>query len=92
VVARVDTDTGGLGQRMQPCRTEDLRRWGVRMRVGGAWTTHVLAGWQRAHALTFDARAPQPDAVLVSGVDRLGNESRVARVKIPMRGASSSAP
>jgi hypothetical protein len=77
---------------MLPGGKEEVWRWVVRARVDGLWITHVLPGWQRSHALTFDAVAPQPDAVLVSGVDRLGNESRVARVKIPTRSASTSAP
>ena len=90
--ARVDSATGGLEVRMLPGGKEDVWRWVVRSRANGTWRTHVLPGWQRSHALTFDSLAPRPDEVLVSGVDRLGNESRVARVKLPMSGASPSAP
>jgi uncharacterized lipoprotein YddW (UPF0748 family) len=92
VAAHIDSVTGGLGLRMLPGGKEEIWRWVVRARIKGGWTTRILPGWQRAHALTFDAHAPQPDDVLVSGVDRLGNESRTARVKIPMRSTSSSAP
>ena len=92
IAARVDSATGGLAIRMLPAGKEDIWRWIVRSRTNGAWTTRVLPGWQRSHALTFDSLAPRPDDVVVSGVDRLGNESRTARVKIPMSGTSPSAP
>lgn len=92
IAARVDSATGGLEVRMLPAGREEIWRWIVRSRTNGTWAIHVLPGWQRSHAVTFDSLAPRPDAVLVSGVDRLGNESRTARVKIPVRGASPSAP
>jgi uncharacterized lipoprotein YddW (UPF0748 family) len=92
VAARIDTVTGGLGVRMLPGGKEAIWRWIVRTRTGGAWATHVLPGWQRAHALTLDGVAPRPEAVLVSGVDRLGNESRVVRVRLPSRAPVSTAP
>ena len=87
VAARVDTTTGGMGLRMLPAGKEPIWRWIVRARVSGAWTTHVLPGWQRSHAVTLDAVTPWPDELLVSGVDRLGNESRVVRVRLPARSA-----
>jgi uncharacterized lipoprotein YddW (UPF0748 family) len=91
VAARVDTATGGMGLRMAPAGKEPIWRWIVRARVSGAWTTHVLPGWQRSHALTFDAVTPWPEELLVSGVDRLGNESRVVRVRLPTRGGPTPA-
>jgi uncharacterized lipoprotein YddW (UPF0748 family) len=91
VAARVDTVTGGMGLRIRPGSKEAIWRWIVRVRVSGAWTSRVLPGWQRSHALTLDAVTPWPDEVLVSGVDRLGNESRVVRVRLPARGASTPA-
>ncbi len=91
--ARMDTVTGGLTVRMLPSGKERIWRWIVRTRTNGTWATHVLPGWQRSHAVTFDDVAPQPDEILVTAVDRLGNESRVVRVRVPSRGgATPSAP
>ena len=92
IAAHVDTVTGGLSLRMLPRGKETIWRWIVRARVSGSWTTRVLPGWQRSHALTFDPVTPCPDDVLVSGVDRLGNESRVVRVRLPARSTTSAAP
>ena len=93
VAARIDTVTGGLEVRMLPAGKEAIWRWIVRVRASDAWTVRVLPGWQRAHALTFDAVTPYPDEIVVSAVDRLGNESRIARVKIPSRsGPTPAAP
>lgn len=92
-VARTDTATGGLSLRMLPAGKEAIWRWIVRMRTNGSWATHVLPGWQRSHAVTFDGASPRPDEILVSAVDRLGNESRVVRVRLPSRGMTTrSAP
>ena len=85
IAAHVDTATGGMGLRMRPGGKEAIWRWVVHVRVSDTWTSHVLPGWQRAHALTVDGGAPWPDEVLVSAVDRLGNESRVVRVRLPAR-------
>ena len=93
VAARTDTVTGGLEVRMLPAGKEPIWRWIVRMRASDAWTVRVLPGWQRAHALTFDAVTPYPDEIVVSAVDRLGNESRGAHVRIPLRsGPTPAAP
>jgi uncharacterized lipoprotein YddW (UPF0748 family) len=91
VATRVDTATGGMGLRMLPGGKEAIWRWVVRARVSGTWISHVLPGWQRAHTLTFDAVTPWPDEVLVSAVDRLGNESRVVRVRLPARSTPTPA-
>jgi hypothetical protein len=91
VAASVDSATGGLTLRLLPSGKEEIWRWIVRSRVAGAWTTRLLPGWQRLHALTFDGSTPVPDAVLVSAVDRSGNETRVVRPRLPGR-ASTTAP
>jgi uncharacterized lipoprotein YddW (UPF0748 family) len=93
VAVRTDTVTGGLSLRMLPGGKEEIWRWIVRTRTGETWATRLLPGWQRSHAVTFDTAASRPDEILVSGVDRLGNESRVMRVRVPARGATTaSAP
>jgi uncharacterized lipoprotein YddW (UPF0748 family) len=89
VAAHVDSATGGLGLRLLPGGKESVWRWIVRARYSDAWTTRVLPGWQRSHTLTFGVSAPWPDEVLVSGVDRMGNESRVARARLPARDLST---
>jgi hypothetical protein len=93
VAARTDSVTGGLTLRMLPGGKEEIWRWIVRTRTGGTWATRLLPGWQRSHAVTFDVADSRPDEVLVSGVDRLGNESRVIRVRVPSRaGTTASTP
>jgi uncharacterized lipoprotein YddW (UPF0748 family) len=93
VAARVDSATGGVTLRFLPSGKEEIWRWIVRARVGGAWTTRLLPGWQRSHSLTFDGSTPVPEVVLVSAVDRTGNETRVVRPRLPRRtGASTTAP
>jgi uncharacterized lipoprotein YddW (UPF0748 family) len=92
IAARVDSATGGVSLRLLPSGKEEIWRWIVRARAGGLWTTRLLPGWQRSHALTFDAGTPVPDEVLVSAVDRMGNETRVVRPRLPTRAASRTAP
>ncbi|MGQ0712118.1 MAG: glycoside hydrolase family 10 protein [Gemmatimonadaceae bacterium] len=92
IAARIDSTTGGVTLRMRPGGKEAIWRWVVRARTNGAWTTRILPGWQRSHALTLDAGTPVPDAVLVSAVDRLGNETRAVRPRLPARGTTATAP
>jgi hypothetical protein len=93
VAARVDSATGGVTLRLLPSGKEAIWRWIVRSRVAGAWTTRLLPGWQRAHALSFNGSSPVPDLVLVSAVDRSGNETRVVRPRLPSRtGTATTAP
>lgn len=55
--------------------------WVVRTRRGEAWSTEILPGWQREHTL---AGGPErPTHVVVSGVDRVGNEGRAAMWRRP---------
>jgi hypothetical protein len=93
VAARIDSATGGVSLRLVPSGKEEIWRWIVRSRVGGVWTTRLLPGWQRSHSLTFDGSSSVPEVVLVSAVDRSGNETRVVRPRLPRRaGASTTAP
>jgi hypothetical protein len=93
VAAHIDSATGGVTLRLLPSGKEEIWRWIVRSRVAGAWTMRLLPGWQRSHALTFNASTPVPEVVLVSAVDRSGNETRVVRPRLPHRvRASTTAP
>jgi len=51
--------------------------WAVRIRRGGAWTREVLPGWMREAPLGSGA----VEEVVVSAVDRVGNEGPVATVR-----------
>nr|MCU0635775.1 family 10 glycosylhydrolase [Gemmatimonadaceae bacterium] len=54
-----------------------VRWWGVRVKRDGAWSHQVLPGAQ--HRLVLAARGASPPArVLVTAVDRYGQESRAA--------------
>jgi uncharacterized lipoprotein YddW (UPF0748 family) len=72
-----DTVAGGWRVSLRGGGTSGLApwRWVVRARFGDAWRTTVLPGAERTHALTWDEATP-PDAVVVTAVDRVGNESR----------------
>jgi hypothetical protein len=49
--------------------------WLVRTRVGTDWSTDVLPGLQRFFTIPRIAGAVSADEVVVSAVDRSGNES-----------------
>ena len=58
---------------------EPIRRWIVHERRRGAWTTTLLPAWRLTHGLRPAADGSLPDLVVVSALDRAGNESpRVA--------------
>ena len=63
----------GNAVQITPASGEPARWWAVRQRAGGAWTTRVLFGDQRAVAI--DASV---DRVLVQAVDQAGNLSAAA--------------
>jgi uncharacterized lipoprotein YddW (UPF0748 family) len=76
VVAR-DSATGGLVLRIEPGDERVVRRWTVRARSDGGWTAAVLPAEQRSRALTSSAVEAGPEEVVVTAVDRYGNESGV---------------
>ena len=53
--------------------------WLVRLRTGDAWTYDILPGETKTYALTA---VPEPDLIAVSAIDRSGNESFRAILKI----------
>jgi uncharacterized lipoprotein YddW (UPF0748 family) len=74
---QVQTTPGAGGMRVAwtPGQGKPAWRWVVQYRVGTAWTTQVLPRDQREVVLPAGA---QVNAVAVSAVDRLGNQSEPA--------------
>jgi len=86
-VATVERDpvTGGLVLRLRPGSARVVRFWVVRTRAGGEWSTAVVPESARSRALAKGAEAA-PDAVVVTAVDRYGNESDATAVRyVPER-------
>jgi hypothetical protein len=53
----------------------------VRERRGAHWSVELVPAWRMSHHLAkIDGRLP--DEVVISAVDRLGNEGRAARLPI----------
>lgn len=78
-----DSATGGAVVDFAPTGREKVWLWVVRSRTDGAWTTVILPGTERRHRFTADATAAGPDLVVVSAVDRVGNESTPATLRAP---------
>jgi hypothetical protein len=57
----------------------------VQSRANGAWRTTILPGADRTHILND----PESDVVSVAAVDRTGNVSAAAVVRVP-RGAEAA--
>ncbi|HEX5727421.1 MAG TPA: family 10 glycosylhydrolase [Longimicrobiaceae bacterium] len=70
-------DTAGLTVTMEPTRGVSPTWWVIRARRGAAWSTEIVPGWRRSHPL----RAGEVEEVVVSGVDRNGNEGGAQRIE-----------
>ncbi len=68
-----------------PGSQEKVWRWVVRSRYGPDWTTVLLPGIQETYMFAPSTAAAPPDEVVVSAVDRLGNESRPTIAKVGPR-------
>jgi uncharacterized lipoprotein YddW (UPF0748 family) len=71
-----------LAVTMTPGDSEPVWVWSVRMRRGATWSTEVVPGWRQAHVLASEGVDAPPAEVAVTAVDRLGNESPVARLAL----------
>jgi uncharacterized lipoprotein YddW (UPF0748 family) len=71
---------GGFSVRMVPAG-EAPRWWIVRTRRGGTWSVNVIPGITDVHAENAIAGDPPVDLVVVTPVDRLGNEGQHAYVR-----------
>ena len=79
---RPDSSTGGLLLTITPSGRQPVRRWVVRARYDDRWTLTLLPQSQRQLLLaggTPGERSANPDAILVTAVDRFGNESEVVQ-------------
>lgn len=80
----VQADSAGsraMRLRVTPAAGERPWLWTVRIRSAGKWEVAVVPGWERA-IVVGGAASAAPDRVLVSAVDRAGNEGPAASVAI----------
>ncbi len=85
---RRDSATRAMVVNLTPRGQEKVWRWVVRHRIGPDWTTVLLPGAQRTHMFRGGPGVPDPDEVVVSAVDRVGNESRLITATLaPSRAA-----
>ena len=83
---RVHADSlGGTVAELRPGGSARPWLWVVRSRTADAWTTTILPGEQLRHLLADAGAAAQPDVVVVSAIDRVGNESAPATYRLPER-------
>ena len=72
---------------MTPGDEEPVWLWNVRTRHGAEWTVEVVPGWHQTIPLTGRV----PDEIVVSALDRVGNEGPSASLR-PRLPVSSSSP
>jgi uncharacterized lipoprotein YddW (UPF0748 family) len=85
-----DTATGGVRLVLTPGDQQAVRYWTVQVLGADAWATRILPGSLRSHALTRNRKEPLPDAVWVTAVDRVGNQSRPVPVRLDALGLPPS--
>jgi hypothetical protein len=90
VRATRDTSTGGVRLVLTPGDQQTVRHWTVQLLGTDAWTTRILPGSLRSHALTRNRKEALPETVWVTAVDRAGNQSRPVRVRLDALGAPPS--
>jgi uncharacterized lipoprotein YddW (UPF0748 family) len=61
-----------------PSGTEKVWLWVLRYRNGPDWTTKILPGAQTTHMFEGGSKIAPPDEVVVTAIDRTGNESAMA--------------
>jgi hypothetical protein len=86
VRAARDTATGGVRIILTPGDQEAVRYWTVQSLGTDAWSTQILPGSLRSHTLTRNRKEPLPEAVWVTAVDRVGNQSRPVSVRLDVLG------
>lgn len=75
VALRRDSATRAVSLHFVPGGRENVWRWVVRYRIGPEWTTRIFPGIQSSHMFQPSSSVTPPDEVVVSAVDRVGNES-----------------
>jgi uncharacterized lipoprotein YddW (UPF0748 family) len=80
-----DPGTGAITLSLRPQGAEPTWLWVIRARAGTEWTTDIAPGFTAAYVFPLTI-APNPvDAVVVTAVDRTGNESPPVVVGITPR-------
>jgi uncharacterized lipoprotein YddW (UPF0748 family) len=83
IAVRPDRATGEPIATLTPAKGERSWLWVVRVRRGDVWTTEILPGTTRLHRIDVrDDGATAPEMILVTAVDRTGNESLPARYRL----------
>ncbi len=70
-----DPGTGGLTLSLKPQGAEPTWLWVIRARAGSEWTTDIVPGFTAAYKFPLTISPNPVDAVVVTAVDRTGNES-----------------
>lgn len=84
ILAFQTTGTGTMVT-VTPAEGEAAWLWIIRARRGDTWTMDVVPGWSTSYTFPASDHAVFPEVVVVSAVDRLGNEGppAVARNEAP---------
>jgi len=60
---------------MMPGGGEKVRLWVIKSRFGKhQWQTEIVPGWKQSHVIKRNGSSDQLEWIVVTGVDRLGNE------------------
>ena len=80
--ARADTVLGRVSLTLTPKGKQQVALWVVRARYDDGWTTAILPGGERSHILASADASAIPTLLVVTAVDRAGNESEEERVEV----------
>lgn len=78
-VSLQDNPAEGVTLTLEPRGRTQPTWWVIRARYGDEWTMEIVPAWQRSYTLA-ESGVP-PDVVVVSGVDRTGNEGATTIVR-----------
>ena len=70
-----DAGSGAVNLNLQPQGAEPTWLWVIRSRANGQWTTDIIPGFNRSYTFPRSVGPTVVDAVVVTAVDRTGNES-----------------
>jgi uncharacterized lipoprotein YddW (UPF0748 family) len=70
-----DPGTGAVRLTLQPSGSEPSWLWVIRSRAGTEWTTDIIPGFHRAYGFPRTVGPTSIEAIVVTAVDRTGNES-----------------
>lgn len=70
-----EAGTGAVTLNFRPEGREPVWLWSIRTRMGNEWNTDIIPGMRRAYVIPRIVGMASADAVVVTAVDRNGNES-----------------